>query len=59
MQDDFYMSILDWSSQDFLSVALDASVYILNVDTYQARRKNLLKILQNMSLTHSPDIEVV
>ena len=30
LQDDFYLNLLEWSSQNILSVALDSSLYMWN-----------------------------
>lgn len=32
LQDDFYLNLLEWSSQNILSVALDSSLYFWNAD---------------------------
>lgn len=32
LQDDFYLNLLEWSSQNILSVALDSSLYFWNAN---------------------------
>ena len=38
IQDDFYLNLVDWSSQDLLAVGLGSSVYIWNARTSQVTR---------------------
>eukprot|EP01091_Cochliopodium_minus_P013561 TRINITY_DN4396_c0_g1_i1.p1 TRINITY_DN4396_c0_g1~~TRINITY_DN4396_c0_g1_i1.p1 ORF type:complete len:484 (-),score=112.49 TRINITY_DN4396_c0_g1_i1:105-1556(-) len=38
IQDDFYLNLVDWSSQDMLAVGLGSSVYIWNARTSQVTR---------------------
>ena len=38
LQDDFYLNLLDWSSQNMLSVGLGAAVYLWSACTCQVRR---------------------
>ena len=33
LQDDFYLNLVDWSSQNILAVALESSVYVWNATT--------------------------
>jgi cell division cycle 20-like protein 1 (cofactor of APC complex) len=33
LQDDFYLNLLEWSSQNVLSVALESSLYFWNANT--------------------------
>ena len=33
LQDDFYLNLLEWSSQNILSVALDSCLYFWNANT--------------------------
>ena len=36
LPDDFYMNLMDWSTQNLLSVAIGRSVYLWNAATEQA-----------------------
>lgn len=38
LQDDFYLNLVDWSSQNVLAVGLGASVYLWNAYTSQVTR---------------------
>ncbi|CAG8521954.1 4145_t:CDS:10 [Paraglomus occultum] len=38
LKDDFYMNILDWSSDDVLSIGIDSSVYLWSKSTTQMTR---------------------
>jgi len=38
LQDDFYLNLLDWSSQNMLSVGLGAAVYLWSACTSQVSR---------------------
>ena len=33
LQDDFYLNLVDWSSQNILAVALESAVYVWNATT--------------------------
>ena len=35
LPDDFYMSLMDWSAQNLLAVAIGSSVYLWNAATEQ------------------------
>lgn len=38
LQDDFYLNLVDWSSQNMLAVGLGACVYLWNAYTSQVTR---------------------
>lgn len=38
LQDDFYLNLLEWSSQNILSVALDSSLYFWNAQNNKVLR---------------------
>ncbi len=38
LQDDFYLNLLEWSSQNMLSVALDSSLYMWNGNNNKVMR---------------------
>jgi cell division cycle 20-like protein 1, cofactor of APC complex len=38
LQDDFYLNLLDWSSQNVLAVGLMNSVYIWSAQTSQVKK---------------------
>ncbi|XP_054148444.1 LOW QUALITY PROTEIN: cell division cycle protein 20 homolog [Melozone crissalis] len=49
IRDDYYLNLVDWSSQNFLAVALDDTVYLWNYDT-----REIIPLLQ----TEHPDIYI-
>ena len=38
LQDDYYLNLLDWSSQNILAVGLGTAVYLWNASTCQVKR---------------------
>lgn len=46
LQDDFYLNLVDWSSQNVLAVGLDACVYLWSACT---SRVSLIQILKSGS----------
>lgn len=36
LADDFYMNLMDWSTQNLLAVAISRSIYLWNAATEQA-----------------------
>ena len=40
LQDDYYLNLLDWSSQNVLAVGLGTAVYLWNASTCQVRGQN-------------------
>ena len=48
LQDDYYLNLLDWGTQNFLAVGLSSSVYLWNAATAKVNR---LCDLQDQNVT--------
>ena len=52
LQDDFYLNLVDWSSQNTLAVGLGSCVYLWSACTSKVRRPSHIILLVNNSMPY-------